>query len=150
MTDIFGGDPRIILGPDGADFVYQGGQPVMDQGVENQALIPLLTSDVDPVSGQDWPGNVFLGEAQKIGSDYQRLAQGPQTLKTLHLIEDAAVRALDDPIFGSVAAVATNPTSSYVKSVIHAAQGVLTLGGAQSNWTAQAQFPASVRAGSGS
>ena len=47
MTDIYSGDPRIVLTADGADFDYIGGQPVMDQGVENLALISLLTSDVD-------------------------------------------------------------------------------------------------------
>ena len=145
MTDIYSGDPRIVLTADGADFDYIGGQPVMDQGVENLALISLLTSDIDPVSGLPWCGNIFLPVAQQLGSDYQRLAQGPQTLKTLRLVEDSAVRALDDPAFGSVSAAATNPTSSYVECVIHAAPGALNIGGNESAWDAQANFPASWR-----
>jgi hypothetical protein len=137
MTDIYSGDPLISLGPDGADFTYIGGQPVMDAGVSNQALIPLFTSDQDPISGKNWPGNIFLSALEQIGSDYQRLAQGPQTLKTLHLIEDAALRALSDPIFDKVSAVATNPNSSYIEVVIHAGQGTLIIGGNESMWKAQ-------------
>ena len=46
MTDIFSGDPKIILTPYGANLDYEGGQPVMDQGMENQALLSLFTAPV--------------------------------------------------------------------------------------------------------
>ncbi len=43
MTDIFDGDPLIIQTSDGAEMVFNGGQPVMDTGVENQANFSMLT-----------------------------------------------------------------------------------------------------------
>ena len=145
MTDIWSGDPKITLSGDGSDFTYVGGQPVMDQGVENDALISLLTSDEDPTSGKPWPGNIFFSDEQKVGSDFQRTAQDTLTLKKLRLIEQSGVRALGDPAFGAVTCVATNPVSTYVEAQFQIGEGSLNVSGNQATWQAQATNPAYMR-----
>ena len=141
MSDIYSGDPALFLTADGADFLYVAGQPVMDQGVQNQALIAVLTSDVDPVSGFEWCGNKLLPDAQKIGSPTVSLVRGSQTLKTLHLIENADTIALSDPVFGAVQAVATNPVADYIELVITAGAGSFTIVGNSAYWQAQMSSP---------
>jgi phage gp46-like protein len=105
MTDIFQGDPAIKLTKNGATLVYIGGQPVMDAGLENQALISLFTE-------KGWPGNyLFDDPAQQIGSDFEKLARGPITLSKLDRIEKTAEAALKADIFGTVRVTASNPES---------------------------------------
>ena len=149
MTDIYSGDPKITLGPDGADFVYIGGQPVMDQGVENLALLSLFTEDVDPVSGFTWPGNVFFSDEQKVGSGFVRQARQPQTLKQLAITADAGVKALENKAFGKITAAVTNPVSDYVEAKFVIGQGSLNVTGNQASWAAQIQSPAYLRSGNG-
>jgi hypothetical protein len=84
----FEGDPKIILTEDGAELVYNDGQPVMDQGLENSALISLFTLP-------GWIGNTLLNEDEKIGSDFEVTARGTLTLSKLADIENAAFRALN-------------------------------------------------------
>lgn len=143
MIDIYSGDPRLVLGPDGADFYYLGGQPVMDQGVENQALIALFTSDIDPASGFEWSGNKFFKNEQKIGSHFQVDAQSTQTLKQLRVIEKSAIKALEDSIFGEVTAQATNPRNDSVFVTINIGPGDLTVTGNKAQWVAQGSNPTS-------
>jgi hypothetical protein len=103
--DIFQGDPALKITADGSTLVFIGGQPVMDQGLENQALIALFTEE-------GWSGNfLFSDPDQRIGSNFEKLARGPATLSGLALIEKEAEKALSSPIFGTVRAIATNPES---------------------------------------
>ena len=105
MTDIYQGDPKIELTVNGSKLVYKGGQPVMDQGLENLALISLFTT-------QGWAGNVlFADPAQKIGSDFIEATNQSITLTMLNDVAQAAKRALDNPIFGNVEVEVTNPNS---------------------------------------
>jgi len=87
----FEGDPKLILDKDGADLVYHDGQPVMDQGLENNALISLFTAP-------GWAGNILLADDQKIGSDFEAQARGTLTLSKLSDIENAAERALSSTV----------------------------------------------------
>ena len=44
MFDRFQGDPRLVLTEEGSEIIWKGGQPVLDQGVENVVLIDLFTN----------------------------------------------------------------------------------------------------------
>jgi len=65
----YDGDPKIIITESGADIEFRGGQPVMDRGLENAAIISLFTE-----SG--WVGNAFLkGRGESIGSDFEKVSK---------------------------------------------------------------------------
>lgn len=101
--NIFQGDPRIILTADGATLQFVGGQPRMDTGLENQAIISLFTDG-------PWPGNdLFKNTDQKIGSRFEEAARQPVTLTMLNDVREAAEEALKNPIFGKVSVVVENP-----------------------------------------
>ena len=141
LMDIFSGDPYLTLGPDGSRLTFVGGQPVMDQGLENQAIIALFTTP-------GWAGNfLFRDPNQKIESDFIEAANQPITLQSLTDVEQAAVRALQSPAFGRVTATASNPTSDRINVEIlieppgqDSATIILTRNGL--NWQAQALDPA--------
>lgn len=91
MTDQFDGDVAYILGLDGGEIVYSGGQPVMDAGgLENAVNISLFT-------GLGWWGNaLFENEPDRqIGSDFE-IRVRPKAINNSYLrdIEDAARSAL--------------------------------------------------------
>jgi hypothetical protein len=143
MTEIYQGDPYITLTPNGAELTFLGGQPVMDQGLENQATISLFTR-------QGWPGNFLLVDNQKVGSDFEVTSEKPITLNSLALLERSGENALRDDIFGNVRAVAINP-KSYQHDVTITIEPpgsdpdtiLLTKNG--QNWINQAQNPAHKR-----
>jgi phage gp46-like protein len=140
----FQGDPYIVITNNGATFVYKGGQPVLDEGIENQALISLFTK-------KGWPGNyLYDNEAERIGSDFEELSRGAITLSKLALIEKTAENALDAEIFGTVTATATNPESWIVavRILIEPPGGrefELNLVSNGQNWINQADNPAHKR-----
>ena len=137
--DRFSGDPRLLLTPNGADLDYEGGQPIMDQGLENQALIALFTRP-------GWCGNLFLADASKIGSDFLDACSAPLTLSSLTDIVNAAERALASPLFGSVTVAVANPQSWDLAITITLGPGrALTLNRIGMLWSAQAANPASGR-----
>lgn len=146
MVDRFQGDPRLVLTENGAKIIFTGGQPVMDQGVENLALISLFTM-------QGWAGNVlFTDPNQKIGSDFIDASLEAITLTSLNKIRDAALKALVNPLFGSVEVEVTNPTSYQIKTdIILKPPGedpqALTLLKNGINWIVQGTDPASERTG---
>ena len=108
MTDIYSGDPKLILTVNGSKLFYKSGQPVMDQGVENPAFLSLFVP-------RGWSGNSFITDPDEaLESDFLAETKGPITFSKLSRIEQAAVKALSDPIFGNVTASATNPSSAHV------------------------------------
>ena len=133
-----------MLTENGSKIVYKGGQPVMDQGVENLALISLFTR-------RGWAGNVlFKDPAQKIGSDFVDAGLEPITLGSLNNVRDAAIKALDHPLFGTVDVMVSNPTSYQTKAdIILKPPGedikTLTLVKNGLNWIVQVTDPASRR-----
>ena len=114
MISRYQGDPSLTLGPNGASLTYRNGQPVMDQGLENCALLSLFTDE-------GWCGNIFLEATEQIGSDFEALAEGPLTLSLLADIEDAAQRALESPALKGAVATATNPTSDRIELAVQVA-----------------------------
>lgn len=96
------GDPRLILGPDGAYLQFVGGQPLMDAGLENLALISLFTAP-------GWCGNTFMNLNSQIGSDFEAACDQPITRAALNQIRNAAERALKHSAFGQVDVTVTNP-----------------------------------------
>lgn len=137
--DRFSGDPRILIGPNGADFDYEGGQPIMDAGLENQALLSLFTRP-------GWCGNTYLPAAQQIGSDFEDTARQGITLATLADIGNAAERALKSNLFPQLAVTVSNPVSTNLRVVASFGPGqALTLDRRGMLWAAQAASPASGR-----
>lgn len=105
IDDIYSGDPRIFLSEDGSRLYYRGGQPVMDQGLENSAFIDLF-------GGKDWAGNIFFDDnEEKLTSEFLEVVSGPITLGYLRDVEQSAELALSGSIYGNVTATATNPSS---------------------------------------
>lgn len=141
----FDGDPKLIITADGSDLVYQDGQPVMDQGLENNALISLFTSP-------GWAGNVLLDSDQQVGSDFESQARGTLTLSKLGDIENSAVRALstDFQQLTENEAVVVNPSGNQLSMALQ----LTPIGGDVSallltrnglNWQSQALNPANKR-----
>ena len=140
-TDRYSGDPRIILTPEGADIDYEGGQPIMDQGLENQSIIQLFTDS-------DWIGNLLLESRYQVGSKFEASIDGQAlTLSGLAATENLATIALTSPAFPELTVTATNPQSDRVKLVVTLGPGQAPLNflRAGANWQAQAQSPASAR-----
>jgi hypothetical protein len=128
------GDPRIILGPDGARLQFTSGQPLMDQGSENHVLISLFTR-------KGWCGNRFM--KLNIGSDFLDECDRPITRDSLNRIRSAAERSLKHPAFGQVTVQVSNPTSYNLRvTALLERGGTLTLNRASGNWSFQALQPA--------
>ena len=144
MTDIFSGDPRLFLSKNGSRFIFKGGQPVMDRGLENLALISLFT-------GRGWVGNTLFSDIdQQIGSDFEEAAKQPITLSMLNDVAQAAERALVNPAFGDVVVTVENPNSSRLNVIILIQppgqdSKVLILNRNGDNWIAQKLEPAEGR-----
>ena len=140
-ADRYSGDPRLIITPNGANLDYEGGQPIMDQGLENQAIISLFTRP-------GWVGNLLLDPQYQIGSDFEAsvLGQG-LTLSGLTLIQNAAEIALASPAFPELVVTVTNPVSDRIKLVVTVGPGQASLSflRAGQNWQSQANSPASSR-----
>lgn len=111
MINRFQGDPKIIITDDGMSLDFIAGQPVMDSGVENLALISLLTAP-------GWWGNdILLNPDEQIGSDFEEIAKGPITLSKLNDIKQSAESALNNPAFGTVKTTVINPVSNQINIV---------------------------------
>jgi phage gp46-like protein len=144
------GDPKLTLGPDGSDLEYKGGQPVMDQGLENSAYIDLFTKRREPDSNQNgWWANLLTDDPDlKIGSDYVDTVQNQAiTLKGLSEIEQSAGKALTGDIYGKIQSNVTNPEANRIENTIligppgEDVQLLLVTENAV-NWKAQAEEPA--------
>ena len=141
VKDIFQGDPLLILDVNGSRLQFTGGQPLMDQGLENLAMLSLFTSP-------GWPGNDLITDPeQKVGSNFELSTHQPITMQSLNDIRNEAVKALTDPAFGSVTVEVTNPNGYRinVKILIEPPGSdirtlLLTKNGL--NWQAQAIHPA--------
>lgn len=143
------GDPALFLTIQGANIVFKGGAPVMDQGLQNAALISLFTK-------QDWWGNVLTNEESKqIGSDFEKQNKKPIVdILSINNIEQAADRALkwmkDTGLAGTIEVSAFNPNGQQTELdalIQPPGQDVqqLRVSGNGLNWQAQALFPAEGR-----
>jgi phage gp46-like protein len=122
--------------------VYIGGQPVMDQGLENMAMISLFT-------GQGWCGNLYLDPDEQIGSDFEATCRKSVTLQSITAdIPNAADRALKSDYFPERVIAVTNPRSDWLHLAITLGPGnTITLDKRGMNWLAQAAYAANVRTG---
>ena len=73
----FQGEPAIEITERGANMTFKGGQPVMDQGLNNAVLISLFTAP-------GWWGNTLMESGQKIGSRFYR----PRTLIDIQSVNE--------------------------------------------------------------
>jgi len=141
MTTLnYQGDPKIFLDKNGAYLDFRGGQPIMDQGLENAALISLFTK-------KGWHGNIFLSDGEKIGSDFQEIATKTITASSLENINQEAIKALDKPFFGDVSAETINPLNYRINTEILIKppgydSGVIQLEKNGENWIFQKINPA--------
>ena len=104
----YDGDPKIYIDENGADLRFEGGQPVMDAGLENAALLSLFTAP-------DWWGNDLFSEAsEQLGSDFEDVAGQPITATSFADVESAGEIALqwliDTGAARSATATASNPS----------------------------------------
>jgi hypothetical protein len=105
---IYSGDPKLYLDGQGADLVFRGGQPDMEQGIENASQMVLFTTP-------GWPGNALFDDVdERIGSDFVDAAHAPITISSLNNIRDAAEKAFSAEYFGDVTAEVTNPVNSQI------------------------------------
>ncbi len=92
MTDQFDGDLALQLTKDGGDISYIGGQPQMDAGgLETAVLISLFT-------GIGWWGNALEENEpnNQIGSDFEPTIKPHSiTIQRLRAIEQSAILALE-------------------------------------------------------
>lgn len=103
---IFQGDVKIYMTKNGADMQFIGGQPTMDQGFENLALISLFT-----LPGF-WGNSLIDDVKQHIGSDFENDAKGPINLKKLEAITQSAEQALNDNALGEKEITVNNPENN--------------------------------------
>ena len=144
--DRFQGDPALFLDENGSYLLFKGGQPVMDQGLQNTVSISLHTK-------LGWWGNYLLkNESQKIGSDYEEtLLQPIVDISSVSNIEKSSDNALkwmkDVKLASKITSEASNPTSHRLNNIISIkpvgsdVQKFLVTENSI-NWINQAQFPA--------
>ena len=113
--DIYQGDPALFLDENGSELIFKGGQPILDQGLENAAKISLFT--------EGWFGNVlFDEESQRVGSNFESENRKPITATNLQSREQSAIDALqwliDDGIASNVEVEASNENGVKVDYII--------------------------------
>lgn len=143
MSNTYEGDPKLYIDKNGSYLDFRGGQPVMDQGLENMAVISLLTK-------KGWHGNVFLNNVNKIGSDFEEVAKKSITSTSLENTKQAVERALDKPVFGKKIINVENPINYRVDVDIiieppGSDTGHLVLEKNGENWLFQKTNPANER-----
>jgi hypothetical protein len=133
-TDRFSGEPLIILTQAGVDQSWSGGQPLMDQGLCNQAILSLFTR-------KGWVGNQFLPLESQIGSDFEKACEEEAiTLASITAtIPNAALAALSCDYFKNITVAVANPNAWNLTITIHLGSGqTLLLSKSGLKWAAQA------------
>lgn len=148
MFDYFQGDPRIIVTFSGTTISVKGGQPVMDQGLENVPLLDLFTEP-------SWWGNAVLrDEKQRIGSDFEEVAKEASTVTSILKTQAAAQRALQHMVDENLASEnivsARNPSGTKLEVAIIIRPPTNELFALLAtrhgpNWLAQRDYPANER-----
>lgn len=144
----FQGDPAIKIEPSGAKMKFIDGQPVMDQGFENAAIISLFT-----LQGY-WGNDLTQVLSEKIGSDYEK-DRVIIDVDTINDVTDAATLALqwfiDSGLASTIDIDVTNPDnkSIHTEVIIHppGAQTLTELLFIKNgiNWISQSKCPAHER-----
>src|SRR4030042_4920249 len=136
----FQGDPAIHITQDGATMRFIGGQPVMDQGFENAALISLFTKP------GYWGNTLCKKQSEKIGSEFEDQCNKPiQSITSLNDISDADTQALkwfeDNNIANNISIEVTNPKTDKLNVSIKIGTTELLMSKNASAWKAQANCP---------
>lgn len=148
MFDRFQGDPKLILTEEGVDISYEGGQPVMDQGLENAAIMSLF------VDGAWWGNDLFTDVNQHLGSDFEEATRGSITISSLVKIQKAGEKALgwmiDTGVAKSTTVVAKNTNGNQIEVEVTIEPPsrdtqVLLAEKHGANWVAQKDYPAHER-----
>jgi phage gp46-like protein len=128
-------DPRLILDANGSRLQFIGGEPLMDKGLENQALISLFTSP-------GWCGNRFL--KTPIGSDFEQVCNQPITIQSLSKVRNSGERALAGPAFSPVTVTVRNPAGHRleVNALLGRSGTALAMTRNGQNWEFQGSDPA--------
>ena len=144
----FDGEPRLIPTGNGTTIEMHGGQPVMDAGIENAALISLCTRP-------GWWGNQYLDKEFRVGdSTFDEVTEGAILRSTFVTAENEAKRALewmiDEGIASSIDASVTNKSSIEIDAevTINRPDGTtedIALRHYGDNWLRQCEDPASAR-----
>jgi len=142
MSDIFQGDPHLTLSEQGADMTFTGGQPKMDNGLENQVNISLFTTSF-------W-GNVLEPDPDRqIGSSFETDASAPLTREQLKTIRNSVIKALKAPVFKRIESLVSvvnghlNIATTLIPPSGNEQELLLTTNG--QNWISQRDDPAYLR-----
>jgi hypothetical protein len=110
MTDIFDGDPLIVLTENGAEMVINGGQPVMDQGFLNHNNFSWLTE------AGHWSDDIEPNAARRPNGALMEIIKKnrPTTRQSLIDTERAAEADVKGDEYKTVQSTATNPTSNNI------------------------------------
>lgn len=108
MSNLFQGDPKVFITKDGASVEWRGGQTVMDAGLENMALMLLLTEPGSPLN------YLFDDPDQQVGNGrFLEAINAPITSTYLNDVEEAAEQALEPMerlgLASDISATVTNP-----------------------------------------
>lgn len=114
--NIYDGDPRLFLDQDGAYLDFVDGQPIMDAGLENTAIIPLFTRRLSRDNKKPWVGNIVFDDANvHLGSDFLDGFEKPITFGRLEDDKKRAKKALqffiDSGLAKDVNVEVTNPST---------------------------------------
>lgn len=145
--DRFQGDIAVKISENGASMTFIGGQPVVDQGLENAVIISLFTK-------KGWWGNALIkDENKKIGSDFERV-RVTIDVQTINDVKDDAEKALawmrTVNLASSIDITVINPRTDWIKTGIDVfspgkdVQEFLFLKNGL-NWLSQAKNPAHER-----
>jgi phage gp46-like protein len=143
----FQGDPAIRITDSGASMEFIGGQPVMDQGLENAVIISLFTKK------GFWGNTLVTEESKKIGSDFEKI-RTIINIQTINDYTDSINNALkwmkDSGLVNKIDVNVTNPTADQINAKIilyPPSQDALELLFIKNglNWIQQAQNPAHER-----
>jgi hypothetical protein len=108
MTVPYEGDPKIYLTDNGADWEVENGDPVREQGIENELNYSLFTRE-------NWPGNIYLTGAKKVGSAFERKSSGVITARTPNDVRQECLNSFDSGIYGENECTVVNPSASVLK-----------------------------------
>ncbi|GHT66384.1 hypothetical protein FACS1894110_09980 [Spirochaetia bacterium] len=112
--------------------MLKNSQPIMQSTLYNQVLISLFTKNNPP-----WPGNLFIPEVNRIGSDFEETVKRPITASNLVAIENSCERAIVSPLTPQVRADVRNPKGDSLNVEIKIGAGSVTLGKVGAVWEAQ-------------
>lgn len=112
----FAGDPALKITENGAFLQFIGGQPIMDQGLNNAVLISLFTKP-------GWWGNTLIPDPnKKVGSEYQKIRTviDVATVRDVSEAADEALRWMTDTgLVNNIEIQTVNPAGDQIRTAIN-------------------------------